>query len=37
MPDWVDFAESMVGPVWSNRATLSEDHSGTFERNKTKR
>jgi hypothetical protein len=29
--------ESAVGSVSSKRATLCEDHSGTFERNRTKR
>ena len=37
MPDWVDSPESGVGSVSSKRATLSDDHSGTFERNRTKR
>jgi hypothetical protein len=37
MPDWVDSTESIVGSVSSKRATLSDDHSGTFERNRTKR
>jgi hypothetical protein len=37
MPDWADPTESAVGSVSSKRASLSEDHSGTVERNRTKR
>jgi hypothetical protein len=37
MPDRVDSPESAVASVSSKRATLCEDHSGTFERNRTKR
>ena len=35
MPDRVDSAESAVASVSSKRATLCEDHSGTFERNRS--
>jgi hypothetical protein len=37
MPDWVDPPEETVGSVSSKRATLCEDHPGTFDRNRTQR